>query len=404
MTYSPQGYSPQHPYQQRPSKRILISTGEVSGDLQGALLIEALKRQAAVSDLKLEIVALGGDRMAQAGASLLAHTSGIGSVGLVESLPFVLPTLQIQRRVKRYLSQHAVDAVVLLDYMGPNLKLGTYLKRSQPALPLIYYIAPQEWVWSIGSGNTAKLVKATDRLLAIFPEEARYYRSHGADVTWVGHPIVDHVLNYPSRSQARRQLGLPEDARAIALLPASRRQELTYLAPVIFETAARLQAAQSDLTFWVPLSLARYRPQLEAMIDRYGLQATRVEHQPQVVIAAADLAICKSGTVNLETALMDVPQLVLYRVNPLTFWVARHLLRFSIPFMSPANLALMEPIVPEFLQGDATADKLTAAALDLLQNDAHRQRMRQDYGRMRQALGEPGACDRAAAAILAYMT
>ncbi len=385
------------------AKRILISTGEVSGDLQGALLIDALQRQAAAQQLSLEIVALGGDRMAQAGATLLANTSSIGSVGLVESLPFILPTLQIQRRVKRYLAQNAVDAVVLLDYMGPNLKLGAYLKQARPALPLVYYIAPQEWVWSVGTNNTARLVEATDRLIAIFPEEARYYKSHGANVTWVGHPIVDHVLDAPSRSEARRQLGIAADERAIALLPASRRQEIASLAPVMFETAARLQDKLPDLTFWVPLSLPHYRSALEREIERSGLRAKLVEQQPQVVIAAADLALCKSGTVNLETALMDVPQLVLYRVNPLTFWVARRLLRFSIPFMSPANLALMEGIVPEFLQSAATADNLTTAALELLNNEQARRHMRAGYARMRQALGKPGACDRAAAAILAYV-
>ncbi|MGF1512816.1 MAG: lipid-A-disaccharide synthase [Elainellaceae cyanobacterium] len=385
------------------SKRILISTGEVSGDLQGALLIDALRRRAAEAHLDLEIVALGGDRMAEAGAALLANTSGIGSVGLVESIPFVLPTLQIQRRIQRYISQTAVDAVVLIDYMGPNLKLGRYLKQARPELPLVYYIAPQEWVWSIGKSNTARLVEATDRLIAIFSEEARYYEAYGAEVTWVGHPIVDYVQKYPSRAEARRQLGIAENERAIALLPASRRQELTYLAPVIFETAARLQAELPDLTFWVPLSLSGYRTQMEAAIARYGLRARLLEHQTQAAIAAADLAICKSGTVNLETALMDVPQLVLYRVNPFTFWVARRLLRFSIPFMSPANLALMEPVVPEFLQSDATPENLTRAALNLLNSDQERRQMRQGYARMRQALGEPGACDRAAEAILAYV-
>ncbi|MGB3613657.1 MAG: lipid-A-disaccharide synthase [Elainellaceae cyanobacterium] len=383
--------------------RILISTGEVSGDLQGALLIDALRHRAAAAQLDLEIVALGGDRMAEAGATLLANTSSIGSVGLVESLPFVMPTLKIQRQVKRYLKDQAVDAAVLIDYMGPNLKLGGYLKQAFPAMPLIYYIAPQEWVWSIGTKNTARLVQATDRLLAIFPEEAHYYSAHGAKVTWVGHPIVDHVKRLPSRTEARQQLGIADHERAIALLPASRRQEIAVLAPIIFETAARLQSEQPDLTFWVPVSLPQYRPQLEQAIQRCGLRATLVDQQPQLVIAAADLAISKSGTANLETALMGVPQLVLYRVNPLTFWVARRLLQFSIPFMSPVNLTLMEPIVPEFMQSEATPDRLTQAALQLL-NDAQAQaQMQAGYKRMRQALGEPGACDRAAESILAHI-
>jgi len=383
--------------------RILISTGEVSGDLQGALLIDALRRRAAAAQIDLDIVALGGDRMAEAGATLLANTSGIGSVGLIESLPFVMPTLKIQRQVQRYLQEHPVDATVLIDYMGPNLRLGSYLKQTFPALPLIYYIAPQEWVWSIGMKNTARLVQATDRLLAIFPEEARYYRAHGADVTWVGHPIVDHVKRLPSRAEARQQLGIADHEQAIALLPASRRQEIVTLVPIIFEAAARLQAEQPDLTFWVPVSLPQYRPQLERAIQRFGLRAALVDQKPQLVIAAADLAISKSGTANLETALMDVPQLVLYRVNPFTFWVARRLLQFSIPFMSPANLTVMESIVPEFMQGEATPDRIVQTARQLLSDASARDKMRAGYSRMRQALGEPGACDRAAESILDHI-
>src|SRR4028118_2415432 len=132
-------------------KTIFISTGEVSGDLQGALLIDGLKRQAQAAGIELEIVALGGSRMAKAGATLLGNTSGIGSVGLLESLPFVLPTLTIQRRAKQYLQQHPPDVVVLIDYMGPNLSIGSFIRRQLPQVPVIYYIAPQDWVWSAGS-------------------------------------------------------------------------------------------------------------------------------------------------------------------------------------------------------------------------------------------------------------
>jgi len=156
-------------------KTIFISTGEVSGDLQGSLLVNALKRQASILGLDLEIVALGGDKMAKAGATLLGDTTSIGSMGLLESLPFVLPTLQIQRRAKKYLRQHPPDLVLLIDYAGPNMSLGRYFRRQLPQVPIIYYIAPQMWVWWAFAGDTTRLVDMTDRLLAIFPEEARYF-------------------------------------------------------------------------------------------------------------------------------------------------------------------------------------------------------------------------------------
>jgi lipid-A-disaccharide synthase len=387
----------------RPPIRLFISTGEVSGDLQGSLLTTALLAQAQQQGLDLEILALGGDRMATAGAKLLGNTSAVGSIGLLESLPYVLPTLKLQRYTKRYLLKHPPDLVVLIDYMGPNLSIAAYLRRYLPKVPVVYYIAPQEWVWSLNGNNTRQIVQTVDRLLAIFPEEARYYQTQGISTRYIGHPLIDRMQTAPTREQARKTLGIAPDQLAIALIPASRRQELKYLLPVIFEAAQRIQTRLPHCQFWIPLSLEIYRPVLEKAIQRYGLRATLVAGQSQAVIAAADLAIAKSGTVNLEIALAKVPQVVLYRVNPITAWIARYLLKFSIPFMSPPNLVLMEPIVPEFLQDQATPTNITKAALNLLLHPSQRQTMVAHYQRMEQMLGTPGVCDRAAQEILSLL-
>ena len=396
-------------------KTIFISTGEVSGDLQGALLVDALKRQAQAVGLELEIVALGGSKMAKAGATLLGETTSIGSMGLLESLPFVLPTLQIQRRAKQYLRQHPPDLVVLIDYMGPNLSIGSFVRRQLPQVPVAYYIAPQSWVWSISSRSTAAIVDITDQLLAIFPEEARYFEKKGASVSWVGHPLVDKMQSSPSREEARRALGIQPEQTAIALVPASRRQELKYMMPVIFEAAQQLQSKlqgsgdwennslimnQQTPLFWIPLSLETYRPAIEAAIQRYGLNASLVAGQTTEVLAAADLAIAKSGTVNLELALLDVPQVVLYRVSPLTYWIARTFFKFSIPFMSPPNLVVMRSIVPELLQEQATPETIVQESLELLLNPERRKQTLADYQEMRRLLGDFGVCDRAAKEIL----
>ncbi|NEO01061.1 MAG: lipid-A-disaccharide synthase [Moorea sp. SIO3I7] len=402
-------------------KTIFISTGEVSGDLQGALLIEALKRQGTAAGLELEIVALGGDQMAQAGAKLLGNTTSIGSVGILESLPFVLPTLKVQGRAKQYLRQQTPDLVVLIDYMGPNLSIGSFLKGELPQVPVVYYIAPQEWVWSISKGNTRMIVEMTDRMLAIFPEEARYFVEKGASVSWVGHPLVDRMESSPSREEARATLGIAPEQTAIALLPASRQQEIKYLMPVVFEAAKQLQSqlldtkqtgqlsqskgeglreSQADSPlFWIPLSLEAYRHPIEEAVQRYGLQAKVVAGQTKQILAAADLAITKSGTVNLELALLDVPQVVFYRVNPFTYWLARTFLKFSIPFMSPPNLVVMRSIVPELLQEQATPENIVRESLELLFNQERRQQTLKDYQEMRQLLGEVGVCDRAAQEI-----
>jgi lipid-A-disaccharide synthase len=419
-------------------KTIFISTGEVSGDLQGALLIDALKRQAEATGLELDIVALGGERMAKAGAALLGNTTSIGSVGILESLPFVLPTLKIQRRAKQYLRQNPPDVVILIDYMGPNLSIGSFIRRQLPQVPVIYYIAPQEWVWSVSPRNTSAIIDIADQMLAIFPGEARYFEKKGASVTWVGHPLVDRMHSSPSREQARATLGIQPDQIAIALLPASRRQELKYLMPIVFEAAKQLQAKllengdelqvgglnveRSNLVskntsaeqpstlqplsplFWIPLSQDTFRPAIEAAIQQYGLHATIVSSPTTDVLAAADLAITKSGTVNLELALLNVPQVVFYRVSLFTYWVARMFFKFSIPFMSPPNLVVMRPIVPELLQEQATPANIVREALALLFHPKRRQQTLADYQEMRQLLGEVGVCDRAAQEILLLLT
>jgi len=382
--------------------RLFISTGEVSGDLQGAWLVAALKRQAAARGMDLEILALGGDRMAAAGATLVGNTLGIGAIGLFEALPFVVPTLRVQGQAKAYLRQNPPDAVVMVDYLGPNLVIGKFVRKHLPQVPTVYYIAPQEWVWSVGEANSLGVVNLSDRLLAVFPQEATHYQKWGGNVTYVGHPLLDQMAQFPHRDQARQALGIAADEVAIALLPASRRQELTYLLPVIAAAAQHLQRKVPQARFWIPVSQDAFRPQLEAAIQKYGLRATVVNYPSQTVIAAADLAITKSGTVNLEIALMQVPQVVLYRVHPLTAWVARNLLKFKIPFMSPPNLVLMEGVVPELLQEQATPDAVVQEALALLEGDRRRQ-MLADYERVRQAMGEPGVCDRAAQIILDMM-
>jgi lipid-A-disaccharide synthase len=389
-------------------QRIFISTGEVSGDLQGAMLVEALYRQAAQQQIELEIFALGGDRMAAAGATLLGNTSTIGSVGIVEILPYVLPTLMMQRRIKRDLRQYPPDLVVMIDYMGANIAIGNYIRQQFPNVPTVYYIAPQEWVWSLNDRNTGQIIHISQEILAIFPEEARYYREKaaqqgGTTVTWVGHPLVDRMQHAPSRDQARSALNIPPDQTVISLIPASRRQELRYLLPVIANAAAQIQTKLPEAQFWVPLSFDDFEAPIAQALDACGVQAHFTKAQGQLAIAASDLAITKSGTVNLEIALMDVPQVVLYRVNPITAWIAQHLLRFSIPFMSPTNLVTMTEIVPEFLQAAATPSAITQMSLELLLNPAARSQMLQGYADIRQALGSVGVCDRAAQHIFTLL-
>jgi lipid-A-disaccharide synthase len=386
--------------------RLLVSTGEVSGDLQGSLLIRALRGEASQRGLSLELVALGGERMRQAGAQLIADTASMGAIGLWEALPLILPTLKLQRQLRRWLASNPPDGVVLIDYMGANINLGLRLKSLYPQVPITYYIAPQEWAFSLGDGGTTRLIGFSDRILAIFPEEARFYGERGAAVTWVGHPLLDTLAELPSRDQARQRLGLAAEVPVLLLLPASRRQELRYLLPAMAAAVAELQRRQPQLEVLVPSGLSGFEAELGAVLTKAGVRARIIaagdaDRLKPDLCAAADLALAKSGTANLELALRGVPQVVVYRVSRVTAFVAKRLLRFNVPHISPVNLVLNERLVPELLQDQLSSEAIVAEAAPLLDStSAARQRMLEGYQRLRRALGEPGVTNRAASAIL----
>ncbi|ASC70880.1 Lipid-A-disaccharide synthase [Halomicronema hongdechloris C2206] len=382
--------------------RILISTGEVSGDLQGATLVAALHRQAAVRGQALDIVALGGERMAQAGATLWGDTTNIGSVGIFEALPYLLPILALQRQVKRRLQAYPPDLAILIDYMSPNLVLSDYLHRTFPEMPVAYYIAPQQWVWTFKVSDTHRIVRNVDRVVAIFPEEARYYEKFGASVDWVGHPLLDSIPAPANTKAARQRLGISREATVVTLLPASRHQEITYLLPVMFTAAQQLQR-RLPVQYLVPIASEALRPAIERAVCDYGLRARIVDGKSRDAIAAADVALTKSGTVNLEIALLNVPQVVVYRLNPLSAWIAYHILRFHPRYVSPVNLVEMTPVVPEFIQWQARPEVIGEAVFHLLQDPQRRRQMLAGYANMRQALGKPGVCDRAAHTLLDLM-
>jgi lipid-A-disaccharide synthase len=384
--------------------RIFISTGEVSGDLQGGLLVEALYRQAQKLNIALKVEGLGGEKMRNAGANIIANTAAIGSVGLLESLPFILPTLQIQKKAKKYLEANLPDIVVLIDYLGPNLAIASYLKQKFPKIPIIWYIGPQFWVWTPLGQDVNQLIAVTDKLLAIFPEEAKFYQEKGLNTTYVGHPLVDRIKNAPKREEARKKIGIQDTEKMIVLLPASRQQELKYLLPVMLESAEKIHEKISSVHFYLPISLPKYRSQIEVLIKEYNVKINLFEGNTLEILAAADLAITKSGTVNLELGLLKVPQVVIYKVNAFTIWIARKILRFSISFMSPVNLVLMKEIVPELLQEKATAENILNLSLELLFNESRQQKLQSEYEIMIKTLDNGVDCvsDKVAQEILQF--
>ena len=385
--------------------KLLISTGEVSGDLQGSLLINALKTNALKRKIELEIIALGGERMQEAGAKLIANTSSIGAIGFLEALPYVLPTLNAQSKIDNYLSSSPPDAVVLIDYMGPNIRLGLKVKKKFPNIPIIYYIAPQEWAWRLGDSGTTDLISFTDKILAIFEEEAKFYSNKGGNVKFVGHPMLDFYRNIPTREESLKRIGLSLDQKLLLIIPASRKQELKYILPTLLKAAKLLQEKDPSITVLIPSGLNEFNELLNNSLKEYALSgriilSNEVDDLKPFLFSAAHLALAKSGTINMELALNSVPQIVGYKVSRVTAFFARYLLRFNVKYISPVNLLLNKMLIPEFIQEDFKADKIFNAALKILEDNSTKEDIKLGYERLKDKLGKPGVTDRASKDIL----
>ncbi len=389
--------------------KLLISTGEVSGDLQGSLLIKALQTNAKKRKIELEIIALGGERMRQAGAKLISNTSSIGAIGFLEALPYVLPTLNAQSKIDNYLSSSPPDAVVLIDYMGPNIRLGLKVKKRFPNIPIIYYIAPQEWAWRLGDSGTTDLISFTDKILAIFDEEAKFYSNKGGNVKFVGHPMLDFYRTIPTREESFKKLGLTSDKKLLLIIPASRKQELKYILPTFLKAASLLQQKDPLITVLIPSGLKEFDEILNNSLNEYGVSgriilSNEVDDIKPFLFSAADLALAKSGTINMELALNSVPQIVGYKVSRVTAFFARYLLRFNVKYISPVNLILNKMLISEFIQEDFKSEKIFNAALKIIEDRSRKEEIMLGYKKLKDKLGKPGVTDRASEDILDLLT
>ncbi len=385
--------------------RLLISTGEVSGDLQGSLLVKAIFQEAKRRSLDVEVIALGGPRIKEAGAKLIVDTAHMGAIGLWEALPFVLPTYFAQSKLNNFLLKRPLDVVILIDYMGPNIRLGNKLRREHPKVPIVYYIAPQEWAWSFGDGGTTDLIKFSNKILAIFQAEAEFYTSRGGDVTWVGHPMVDLLRPLPLREEALKKLNLKNDWKVLLLFPASRTQELRYLMPTLLKAAALIQRHDPSVYVVVPAALKSFERSISKALDNEGIIGTvipsdEVDEMKPFLFSAAALAIGKSGTINMELALNDVPQIVGYRVSRITAFLARRILGFKVDHISPVNLLMNKRLVPELVQDEFNHTSLFDLSISLINDSRSREKMLQGYQQLRRNMGSSGVTNRAAKEIL----
>ena len=386
-------------------KKIFISTGEVSGDLHGALLAKAIMKEAEKLSIDMEIYGLGGSKMKKEGVKILHDTTAISAIGIWEVLPLIIPTLKVQRNFYRSLKFLSPDCLILIDYMGPNIHIGRKLRKEKNTIPIYYYIAPQEWAWRVGNNTTTDLINFSDKIFAIFKQEANFYNKRGGNVRWIGHPMIDLTKKLPTKKDSRKVLGLKPSENILLMMPASRPQELKYILPIFMKVAKALQYKFPNLVVFIISCRKIYDKKFMEELNKYEVRGKvikleNVEMLKTYVYALSKLALCKSGTVNMELALYGVPQLVGYRVSRITAFIAKNILNFKVRFISPVNLLLKRKIIPEFVQKDFKVDKIYKKACLLINKDSEKRKIQIGYNSLKKELGEEGVVKRAATEII----
>jgi lipid-A-disaccharide synthase len=363
--------------------RIYVSAGEPSGDAHAAAVVTALKRQVPA----IAVDAFGGPGLAAAGATVLDRMEGFSVVGFVEALWKLPAHLRLLRRVRDAFRGKRYDLAILVDYPGYHLRVAAEARAA--GIPVLYYIAPQMWAWAPGRVRKLATVR---RLAVILPFEERFFLEHGVAATFVGHPLRDRPPP-PPRADAKRAIGLDPRRPVLGLFPGSRAQEVKLLWPAFRNAAPRVGAARPDVQLVVAGTAHAEYP-----VPAGG--AIRVHSgDPLGVFAAADAGLCKSGTTTLEAALADVPMVIAYRLNPVSFAIAIRMLQ--VPHVGLVNLIAGREVSPELLQGAVTPTALAEAVLPLLDRDnPAARRQREGLALVRDRLGPPGASERVAALAL----
>jgi lipid-A-disaccharide synthase len=370
--------------------RVMISCGEPSGDLYAASLTTALRERVP----EIDIFGFGGRRLEAAGGRLVGNFAGLSVTGLTEAIRVIPRSYAMLRRLVDAARTHRPDVFVAIDFPDFNFRLMAAIHAL--GIPVVYYISPQLWAWRPGRMSAMK--KYATRVLVIFPFEADLYRSAGVPVEFVGHPLVELTSPTLSRPAFLEGLGLQSSTPTVALLPGSRRNEVTRTIPTLAEAlpmiASRADGAQFVVAAAPELPLSVFEP-----LQRSGARIAFARNETDNVLANSDVAITASGTATVQCALHQRPMVVVYRLSGLTYFLARRLVRVSNIAMP--NLVAGVRIVPELVQDMFTAQRVTEETVRLLQDPQHYANVRDALGEVRRRLGGPGASARAAEAVLA---
>ncbi|MBI3759781.1 MAG: lipid-A-disaccharide synthase [Deltaproteobacteria bacterium] len=377
-----------------PRKRVMIVAGEASGDLHGADFAAQLLER----DPSCEIFGIGGERMRAAGVRALFKTEDIAGLGLAELASTIRLTVGAFRTLRRILRRDPPDLLVLIDYAEFNMMLAGSARRA--GVPVLYYILPQVWAWR--RGRIGKLVKRTQRMAVVFPFEAELYAQAGGRVNFVGHPLLDRVAPAQDKVATLARHRLAPDARLLAILPGSRHAEVGYLLRPMLE-AARVLAVKHGLMPVIALAPTLEPSLLHEVAGAIALEGVQIiQDDTYSIVAASELALVASGTATLETALLGCPMVIAYKMSPVTYALARMLVR-GVDFIGMPNILAGRGIVPELIQGDVTPANLVRAAEPMLAEPLHSQTAA-ELRAVRASLGASGAAERVAAMAVEMMS
>ncbi len=367
--------------------RVMIVAGEASGDLHGSFLV----REMLAMNPSLHFYGIGGDKMHEAGVKLLAHAADIGVVGVTEVFSKLGTFIKIISKVRKSMDHLKPNLVILIDFPDFNLNFVARAARKRQ-IKVFYYISPQVWAWR--EGRVEQIKKLVNKMAVILPFEVNFYAGHGFTAQYVGHPLRDTVKTELTKSEAKRQFGLAENQTTIGLLPGSRTAEISRLLPAMMKAAAIISRKMPEVQYILPLADTLDEKNVAPIIAASGIAVKIVRRQTYDVLACCDLAIVTSGTATLETGLMGVPMVIIYKMSVFSALIGKL-------FINPRHIGLVniiagKTIVPELIQLDANGPRIASETLAILLNETRKQQIIAELADIRARLGEPGAARRAA--------
>lgn len=369
--------------------KIMMSAGEASGDMHAAAVAAELKRIMPDADL----FGMGGADMRKSGVRIIYDIENLGIIGVVEVISHIPFFFRLRAFLKKAMVEEKPDVLVCVDYPGFNMKLAHVAKEL--GIPVIYYIAPTIWAWN--KGRAKNIVRDVEQVASIFPFEAEAYRKAGARVTFVGHPLADTVKPSMSFEEAMDYFHGNPDKKRVLLMPGSRKNEVAGLLPVMIQAAEKL-AEKEECQFFIPRASTISKEMLLSIIGKTSLSIEITEGHQYDLMQICTACVASSGTATLETALMELPTVLVYKLAPFTWFLANLLVH--VKYAGLPNLLLGREVTPELLQDRAQAENIVSILLPWLQDEKARQKNIEEIREVRKALGSGGAVHRVAELII----